>query len=158
MGPTLTTSNSVPVTIYNTSTNPVEVVSVGPNQPYVDEVQGNFTTGATSGTAANFAGMGLTVPAGKRLVLDNISGYTYLFGGGNATYQVLIGLTINSYVFFYPFNYSPANGALLSSFNQTVKLTADPGSTMSFLFYSNIGVESATTLEVQLVGHYINDP
>jgi hypothetical protein len=150
-------TGTVAATINNTTTNPVPVISVQPNQPYVDQMIGSLAADSSDLTMSNMTGNGLTVPAGKRLVIENVSGYV-AGNGGNVSYQIALATDINTYTFYYPFNFSPVSGFLLPSFNQPVKLNADPGTTISCLAYSSANVTGSVLIYVTLVGYYINDP
>jgi hypothetical protein len=143
--------------ITNSTTNPVPVINVAGLSPYVDEVLVTFASGAITGTVSNYGGMGLTVPTGKTLVVENVSGFVYGSDSGD-TYQVLIGLACNGYTFQYACStLSIGTGITYPGFTQQMKHYADPGSTIGFLINRST-TTAATSMYVQFSGYLINNP
>ncbi|MGB0036707.1 MAG: hypothetical protein WBP79_14645 [Candidatus Acidiferrales bacterium] len=153
------------VTVANTAANPVPNSDVdnGARQPF----QQQFSIGVPDGSNEGFQDS-ITVPAGKRLVVEFVSGEIFLptnqqprieictlANSGftdHATHHILATLQ-------QPISFLPATGNDTSTwvFSQSTEIYADPGTslTMEVLKNSNSG---AASFFLTISGHFVNLP
>lgn len=125
-------------------------------QPFSVNRANTFVTGSTSLTVDL-----LTVPAGKRAVMENLSCIDYLPTGVNFV-RMELSFTTDGRVALQQFvhdfvgaSFSP--GVDVWSFNQPMRAYADPGSTISVraLRRTTAGLGG---VECDLSGHYVDVP
>ena len=142
----------------NSPSNPVSVRDV--NDPASQPFQRELVAGINTGEFA--ASDSLTVPAGKRLVLEFASETANLPAGQHMWIRIQTTTNGSTNQFTLTPSFLCACGAGGSDFlqgNQELKLYADPGSTVSVV--ANMFLVPAngnTGADVVMSGHYINVP
>jgi hypothetical protein len=137
---------STPVTVVNPTSAPVPTTDA--NEPALQPFQATlFPHSSTSNEATDT----FTVPAGKRLVIEYYSSQPQDLSGGAAgmVLTTTAGGTFVQYIVYI-------NANTTNAVNQTVRIYADPGSTVeAFVFNSNA---SSCAGFVSVSGHLVNVP
>jgi len=101
----------------------------------------------------------LTVPAGKRAVIEHVSCIDFLATGNNfvrTQLQYTLGGTTQAVQFVHEFvGGSFASGVDVWSFSQPVRAYADPGTTISMTALRR-SVSGTGGIECELSGHYVD--
>jgi len=132
----------------------VKDVNSPASQPFAANGSANFPTGS-----ANAASTLLTVPAGKRAVIEHVSCIDFLEVGNNFVRMELrytLGAAANKHQFVHTrVGASFASNIDVWSFSQPIRLYADAGTTveMSALRRSSAG---SAGIECQISGHYVD--
>ena len=146
------------VSVSNSPGSPLYVRDVDnpAQQPFQRELDAHFTPGSSSATDS------LTVPAGKRLVIEFASETVNLPTGQHMWLRIQTTANGSTNQFtLMPSLVCPC-GADSSDFlagNQQVRLYADPGTTVSIV--ANLLLSTANTntgADVVMSGHYVNIP
>ena len=139
-------SSPVPTAIVNPSTSPVPTTDV--NEPALQPFQATlFPHSSTSNQATDT----VTVPTGKRLVIEYYSSQAQDLTGGAAgmVLTTTAGGNLVQYIVY-------VNANNTNQVNQTARIYADPGSTVeAFAFNAN---SSSTAGFVTVSGHLVNLP
>jgi hypothetical protein len=145
LSPTVHAVNAAYVLVTNTMANPVPVTSVDDRvaHPFGQRVFPNVRSFAT-----------LTVPAGKRLVIDSVSG----FNNGNGSAMDLEVDIVSDGVGNaqrIPFGAPQSATALRYLSNENVRLVADPGSTVYF-FIDDADFNDSAGINIDVHGYYVS--
>ncbi len=132
------------VSVTNTSSNPVPVTTVD------DRVAHAFGTRVYPNVRAYAS---LVVPAGKRLVIDGVSGFNN--GNGSAS-DLEIGVMSGGAGIAQrlPFGAPQSATALRYLLNENVFLVADPGSTVYF-FINDADYNDSAGINIDVHGYYV---
>lgn len=141
-------SSPVPTAIVNPSTSPVHTTDV--NEPALQPFQATlFPHSSTSNQATDT----VTVPAGKRLVIEYYSSQAQDLTGGAAGMVLTTTAGGGSPVEYIVY----VNANNTNQVNQIARIYADPGSTVE-AFSFNANSASSTAGFVTISGHLVNLP
>jgi hypothetical protein len=138
---------STPVTVVNPTTSPVPTADV--NEPALQPFQATLFPHSPSSNEATDT---LTVPAGKRLVIEYYSSQAQDLSGGAAGMVLLTtaGGTTVQYIIY-------VDATTNNQVNQTARIYADPSSTVeAFAFNTAPAMSCAGILSVS--GHLVDVP
>lgn len=146
------------VEVSNSSSSPLYVRDVDnpAQQPFQRELDAHFSPGSSSASDS------LTVPAGKRLVIEFAAETVNLPAGQHMWVRIQTTANGSTNQFTLTPSFLCACGADSSDFlagNQELHLYADPGTTVSIV--ANLLVSTANTntgADVVMSGHYVNVP
>jgi hypothetical protein len=144
--------SSTTTTIDNTSTNPVPVLDLQPNQPF----QGFNGFTIPAGSSSSVGNPFFTVPAGKRLVIENISVYLISAAASSIT-SIFFSTTVNGTSGYHGMTIT-ADGSTYPLGNLNQKMYADPGTQVFLNLYRTGSTTQAETVYPTITGYYINDP
>jgi hypothetical protein len=140
------TPGATPVTVENPATSPVPTTDVNESalQPFQATL---FPHSSTSNESTD----SFTVPAGKRLVIEYYSSQPQDLSGGAAG-MVLTTTAGGAFVQYIVY----VNANTTNQVNQTVRIYADPNSTVEAFAFNANAASSAGFVTVS--GHFVNVP
>jgi len=137
---------STPVSVVNTTPITVADIDNPAKQPF------QITIGPSS-SSGNTAAASYTVPSGKRLVIEYYAAQLTQYPQGGYSYVYLVTTAGGSQVYYKII--PPVSTT--TTFNQTTRIYADPGTDVQVLVTSSSSIGGAGA-SVNLSGYFVNVP